>query len=102
MIVTEVWELSQDKQESNATHPCAQQATILRDGQLLSLAPQESVLALSFLMRLRLRDSRVLPSVLQATVIRGKVYVFGGEDVARRPTRELRVLDLQVQFSPKL
>ena len=33
----------------------------------------------------------------QATLIRGKVYVFGGEDIARRPCGELRVLDLQVR-----
>ena len=43
---------------------------------------------------MNLRDIVARP--LQATLIRGKVYVFGGEDVRRRPQGGLWVLDLQV------
>ena len=31
---------------------------------------------------------------MQATVVNGSLYIFGGEDSSRRPVGELRVLDL--------
>lgn len=31
---------------------------------------------------------------MQATVVNGSLYIFGGEDTSRRPVSELHVLDL--------